>query len=97
MDVKGEAAIVTGGASGLGRATAEALVAAGARVALIDRNADLVAATAQEIGALAASAELGRVALTRLGRALTRCFLRLSAYSDKDTSSPIWGIDVINA
>ncbi len=58
VDVKGEAAIVTGGASGLGRATAEALVAAGARVALIDRNADLVAATAQEIGALAAPADV---------------------------------------
>ena len=58
MDVKGEAAIVTGGASGLGRATAEALVAAGAKVALIDRNADLANATAAEIGALATPADV---------------------------------------
>ena len=34
MNVKGQAAIVTGGASGLGGATASALAAAGARVAI---------------------------------------------------------------
>ncbi len=58
MDVSGEAAIVTGGASGLGRATAEALIAAGARVALLDLNRDLAEATAAEIGALAAPADV---------------------------------------
>ena len=39
----------------------------------------------------------GRVALNRLDSALIRCFLRLRARFDKDASSPIWGIDVINA
>ncbi len=34
MNVKGQAAIVTGGASGLGGATASALAAAGAKVAI---------------------------------------------------------------
>lgn len=58
MDVSGEAAIVTGGASGLGRATAEALVAAGAKVTLLDRNAELTETTAAEIGALAAPADV---------------------------------------
>ncbi len=58
MDVSGQAAIVTGGASGLGRATAEALVAAGAKVALLDRNADLAAETAAAIGALAAPCDV---------------------------------------
>ena len=53
MQAKGEAALVTGGASGLGRATAAALTAAGARVALLDRNAELAEETAGEIGALA--------------------------------------------
>ena len=53
MEAKGEAALVTGGASGLGRATAAALAAAGARVALLDRNAELAEETASEIGALA--------------------------------------------
>lgn len=45
------AAIVTGGASGLGRASAEALVAAGVRTAIFDWNADGGAAAAAEIGA----------------------------------------------
>lgn len=38
MRIGGKAAIVTGGASGLGRATAEALVANGAKVAIWDMN-----------------------------------------------------------
>lgn len=58
MDISGQAAVVTGGASGLGRATAEALVAGGAKVALIDRNAELAEKTAQEIGALATPADV---------------------------------------
>jgi NAD(P)-dependent dehydrogenase (short-subunit alcohol dehydrogenase family) len=44
------AAIVTGGASGLGRASAEALAAAGARVAVFDLNEEGGAAVAQAIG-----------------------------------------------
>ncbi len=52
MDAKGHAAIVSGGASGLGRATAEALIAAGAKVALLDIDADKTRAAAAEIGAL---------------------------------------------
>ncbi len=58
MDAKGEAALVTGGASGLGRATARALAEAGARVALLDRNAELAADTAAEIGALALACDV---------------------------------------
>ncbi len=50
MRIEGEAAIVTGGASGLGLATGRALAAAGAKVALLDRNA-AVAEAAQGIGA----------------------------------------------
>ena len=38
MDIKGHAAIVTGGASGLGAATARMLAQAGAKVAILDVN-----------------------------------------------------------
>ncbi len=37
MQLKSVSAVVTGGASGLGRATAAHLVAAGGRVAILDR------------------------------------------------------------
>jgi NAD(P)-dependent dehydrogenase (short-subunit alcohol dehydrogenase family) len=52
MNVKGQAAIVTGGASGLGGATASALAAAGAKVALFDLQDELGSAKANEIGGL---------------------------------------------
>ena len=45
-------AVVTGGASGLGRATAEALAAAGAKVAIFDVNETLGEQVAQAIGGL---------------------------------------------
>ena len=44
------AAVVTGGASGLGKATAVALAAKGVKVALFDLNEELGEAAAQEIG-----------------------------------------------
>jgi NAD(P)-dependent dehydrogenase (short-subunit alcohol dehydrogenase family) len=50
MDIKGHAAIVTGGASGLGAATARELARAGARVACLDLNVDAARAVAEEIG-----------------------------------------------
>ena len=46
------AAVVTGGASGLGRASATALAAAGAKVAIFDMNAEKGEAVAKEIGAI---------------------------------------------
>ena len=52
MNVQGMAALVTGGASGLGAATAAALQAAGARVALLDINPAAVEAAAARTGAL---------------------------------------------
>jgi NAD(P)-dependent dehydrogenase (short-subunit alcohol dehydrogenase family) len=51
MDLKSVRAVVTGGASGLGRATAARLVSAGARVALLDRPASAGAETAASLGA----------------------------------------------
>jgi NAD(P)-dependent dehydrogenase (short-subunit alcohol dehydrogenase family) len=53
MDIKGHAAVVTGGASGLGAATAEELAGAGAKVACLDVNLDGARAVAERIGGCA--------------------------------------------
>ena len=50
MDLTGTAAIISGGASGLGEATARALAAAGSTVVVADLNADRGEAVAAEIG-----------------------------------------------
>lgn len=51
--LEGRGAVVTGAAGGIGRALANRLVAEGARVVVNDVDADALAATAKEIGALA--------------------------------------------
>jgi NAD(P)-dependent dehydrogenase (short-subunit alcohol dehydrogenase family) len=58
MDIKGQSAIVTGGASGLGAATARALAAAGARVAIFDVNAKAAAEVAIDINGIAVSCDV---------------------------------------
>jgi NAD(P)-dependent dehydrogenase (short-subunit alcohol dehydrogenase family) len=50
MDARGSAAIITGGASGLGGATATRLAKAGAKVTIFDLNEDLGRKLAAEIG-----------------------------------------------
>src|SRR6478736_4086356 len=52
MDVKGTAAVVTGGASGLGEATARELARRGAKVAVFDRDAGRGEQVAGEIGGI---------------------------------------------
>lgn len=49
MDIQGVGAVVTGGASGLGAATAERLARAGARVTIFDMNPDLGSSLAERI------------------------------------------------
>lgn len=53
MDIQGQAAVVTGGASGLGEATARELARLGARVAVLDVNRELAQKVAAEIGGVA--------------------------------------------
>src|SRR5262245_18583155 len=53
MDPQGHAALVTGGGSGLGAATALKLAQAGAKVALLDINVEAAKKIAAEIGGLA--------------------------------------------
>jgi NAD(P)-dependent dehydrogenase (short-subunit alcohol dehydrogenase family) len=52
MDIAGHAALISGGASGLGLAVATALAAAGAKVALLDINQAAAEAAAKPLGGL---------------------------------------------
>lgn len=58
MNIKQQSAIITGGASGLGAATARMLAAADVKVAILDRNLDLAQSIADEIGALAIACDV---------------------------------------
>lgn len=53
MKIEGQAALVTGGASGLGEATARELARLGAKVAVLDVNATLAEKVAAEIDGIA--------------------------------------------
>jgi NAD(P)-dependent dehydrogenase (short-subunit alcohol dehydrogenase family) len=52
FDLRGKTALVTGGATGIGRMAAEGLVAAGARVLIASRKADACEAVATELNDL---------------------------------------------
>jgi len=58
MDIVGSAALVTGGASGLGLATARRLAAAGAHVTIVDLPASAGADVAAELGGSFAAADV---------------------------------------
>jgi NAD(P)-dependent dehydrogenase (short-subunit alcohol dehydrogenase family) len=60
MDLRDAGAIVAGGASGLGAATARELAGRGARVAIADLNEDAAKALADEIGGVAFKADVTR-------------------------------------
>lgn len=62
MQIENKVFIVTGGASGLGAASAELLVNAGAKVMLVDMNAEAVAAQAQRLGAHSVVADISNEA-----------------------------------
>src|SRR2546421_5281659 len=58
MEINGQAALISGGGSGLGRATAQALAQAGVRVAVLDLNEAAAVATAKEIGGVALACDV---------------------------------------
>ncbi|MEV4622027.1 3-hydroxybutyrate dehydrogenase [Asanoa sp. NPDC049573] len=58
LDLTGRTALVTGGGSGIGRACAARLAAAGAKVVVVDRNAAAAQAAATEIGGVAVTLDL---------------------------------------
>lgn len=58
MDIKGKVALVTGGGSGLGEATARRLAAAGAKVAVVDLSQECADAVANSIGGVGIAADV---------------------------------------
>ena len=58
LDFAGRAAVITGGAAGIGYAVAQRLIASGARVALWDRDAAALAAAEASLGDAAVTAAL---------------------------------------
>jgi NAD(P)-dependent dehydrogenase (short-subunit alcohol dehydrogenase family) len=58
MHPSGHAALVTGGGSGLGRATAAKLAALGAKVAILDINVEAAAQVAAKIGGIAIACDV---------------------------------------
>jgi NAD(P)-dependent dehydrogenase (short-subunit alcohol dehydrogenase family) len=58
MKIEGQAALVTGGASGLGEATARELARLGAKVAVLDVNLELAEKVAAEIGGVACQCDI---------------------------------------
>ena len=58
MNIQGQAALVTGGASGLGAATARELAKRGAKVAVLDRNGAGAKALAAEIGGIGVECDI---------------------------------------
>src|SRR3974390_75419 len=71
MDIKGHAAIVPGGASGLGAATAHMLAAAGAKVAIFDVNAKTAAEVAIDINGIGVDCDVTNSAATEKAVAKT--------------------------
>ena len=75
MDASGQVAIVTGGGSGLGEATARALAAKGAKVAVLDVGMERAEKVASDIGGIAvkcdvSSAESAEAAVAEVAKML---------------------------
>lgn len=72
MNIKDRTAIVTGGASGLGRATAEVLANAGANIAIFDRDRDRGEALAAELPGAAIFCEVDVSSDDAIGAAIEK-------------------------
>ena len=64
MELDGKAALVTGGASGIGKATAERLASEGMRVCVVDLDEDGARSVADSVGGTSFAADVGDVSQT---------------------------------
>src|SRR5678816_4505208 len=99
MKLNGSVALVTGGASGLGAATARRLAAGGAKVVIVDRDEAKGAALASEINAaLAEASKLGavRIAVSCAGVGwASRTLDKTGKPHDLDLFKTVIGINLI--
>jgi 3-oxoacyl-[acyl-carrier protein] reductase len=80
MQLANAVVLVTGGSSGIGRATAKALVGAGAKVAITGRDRPRLDEAAQEVGALPVCADVSKEEdVARTMREVLATFGRLDA------------------
>lgn len=82
--------VVTGGASGIGEATALGLVEAGARVAVLDRDADRVRALGERLGAAAFGQVVDVASDAEVARAMTAIREALGPIAGLVTSAGIF-------
>ena len=60
MDLNGKVTIITGGASGIGKASAEAFAARGAKLVLADLDGAAAAAAAEPLGGIGVRCDVGQ-------------------------------------
>jgi meso-butanediol dehydrogenase/(S,S)-butanediol dehydrogenase/diacetyl reductase len=86
----GRVVVVTGGASGIGEATAERLVAGGARVALLDRDAGRLGALCDRLGTSARAYVVDVTRDDEVGRAVGTASRQLGPVGGVVTSAGIF-------
>ena len=74
LELEGRVALVTGGGSGMGRATAQRLVNEGMKVCIVDINEDAATAVAESIGAYSVACDVSDPA--QVEAAFARCVQR---------------------
>ena len=91
MNIKGWVAIVTGGASGIGRQTALRLAREGAKVALVDKNLEGANKVAEEIKALGGEVMALETDITSLDEAHKMAIAVLDKFGQVDILANIAG------
>ena len=94
-DMKGKAVLVTGAASGLGRATALKLAQAGADVLLVDLNQAGLEDTAQQISAIGARAVVHATDLSLRNNCIAAIAAAVSAFGRLDALCNVAGMIVM--
>jgi 2-dehydro-3-deoxy-L-rhamnonate dehydrogenase (NAD+) len=96
----GRTAIVTGGASGLGKDVAQRIIAEGGTVALWDLNADVLAVSAEEVGARftvaldVSDAEAVEKAAADTAQALGKIDILICSAGITGATMPVWDFPI---